>query len=623
MYYTLLGESSMNVGSRRPDYPVPHYVRGTDRDRDQMLSQIGGFSPDERRIFHLLCAMWQPEIPYTRALARTEREDPRFAQVLTTLMDKLQRGRLGLVLTSARDGIGTPRALVLTTQDSPPFFTALVEEQWSKLAADPTLPLPTSDLLAELHVKLPPTAARPATMTDVTRMTLEAPASDHYVVSVSLPEIRGLLVSSAATAQVVPAVLRKLRHRLDNINLIGLIARLNRASLTDVKRRIDSSDAAAWRTVIEALLENRADVERVSVPPAEELLAAAAVMRGYIEARIELRRQQQLSEQQRIRLASEFEEKVRLADGYVLAEEEFKALLHQQVPGADPETRLQRHSLLQRLTEVPAGRHLPRVVVLAETALHRDHVYMVLLQRISHLGDLIRKEYVHQMQLLLQSSDRDRFVFFYSLDNWEADIEQRIAARDPLVAELLRQPKLVAEAVVHACRTRLHITDPREIKRSLQVLFEPGGVTLRPRNRLLALDLSAILEVAYARLGKLKQFVLRISGRLEIMRQRFEDVTADSRTGRPPRVTGRGRIADALAQLERGSADPVETSSAADAPSSVTAADHEKPDGDTPRWGGMGSRARRSSPQTVHRPYSRRQQESAWSEFEKNIRRKT
>ena len=140
----------------------------------------------------------------------------------------------------------------------------------------------------------------------------------------------------------------------------------------------------------------------------------------------------------------------------------------------------------------------------------------------------------------------------------------------------------------------------------------------RPYCQLLALDLSGIFEVAYARLGVLKQFVLRLSGRLELMRQRFAEVAAG--TGKPGRGAARIRPADVLAQLERGSAEPLDQSAEEEA--NPAAGGPERRDGGHPRWGGIKARGKKSAPGTVRRPYSRKQQESAWREFEKNIRKK-
>ena len=612
----------MRTSSSRPDYPTPAYISGTTRDRDQILSQIGGFSHDERRLFHLLCAMWQPEIPYARALARAEREDPRLPLALSSLMNKLQHGHIGLVLTTTQGGTTQPRALLLAAEGSALFYTKLVEEQWQQLLAEPGRQLPNRGVLAEHQSEPPQTVCRPVSIDAFSSLTVEPNSTEHYVAVLELPPAQELLIASTGAALVIPAVLRKLRRCLDNTNLVNLIARFNKTNLNDVKRRIDSSDASAWRAVVDALLEHRDDLEQSSITLAEDLFDAAAVMQSYIRARIEQRRRQQLSDQQQAELANEIEARAQEVGGRVLTLQDLKALIQQRAQGADVEARRLRESLWKRLTEPPAGRQLPRVVTLTETALHRDHVYLVLLQRISHLADIIRKEYVREMQLLLQTSDRDHYIFFYSFENWEADIAQRVTARDPLVTELLQQPELVAEAVVRTCRTRLHISDPREIKRNLEVLFEHGGVTPRPYSHLLGLDLTAIFEVAFARLGVLKQFILRLSGRLDLMRQRFFEVSAQA--GKPGRSGGRSRIEDLLDQLERGVSEPADQANASAArPSVGSSGGTRKPgDGSDPRWGGMGPRGRRKQPQTVSRRYSKKQQESAWQEFERNVHKK-
>lgn len=621
MHYTLQGTTTMRTSSSRPDYPAPAYISGTTRDRDQILSQIGGFSHDERRLFHLLCAMWQPEIPYAKALARAEREDPRLPLALSSLMYKLQHGHAGLVLTTAQGGATQPRALLLTAEGSALFYTKLVEEQWQQLLAEPNRQLPNRRVLAEYQSEPPQTVCRPVSIDAFSSLTAETNPTEYYVAVLDLPHVDELLIASTGAALVIPAVLRKLRSCLDNTNLVSLIARFNKTNLNDVKRRIDSSDASAWRAVVDALLENRAELEQSSITLAEDLFDAAAVMQSYIRARIEQKRRQQLSDQQKAELAGEIEALAQRVDGRVLTPQDLKALIEARAQGPEAETRQLRQLLWKRLTEPPAGRHLPRVVTLTETALHRDHVYLVLLQRLSHLADLIRKEYVREMQLLLHSSDRDHYIFFYSFDNWEADIAQRVAARDPLVTELLQQPELVAEAVVHTCRTRLHISDPREIKRSLEVLFEHGGVKPRPYSYLLALDLTAIFEVAYARLGVLRQLMLRLSGRLDLMRQRFSEVSAQA--DKPGRGGGRSRIEDVLDQLERGVSEPADQSAASAARLSVGSSGGSRKPGDSsdPRWGGMGPRDRRKQPETVNRRYSKKQQESAWQEFERNVRK--
>ncbi len=625
----------MKVSRTRPSHPVPPYLHGELKDRDQVLSHVGNFTHLERRLFHLLCSIWEPEIAYTAAQAHADREQAKLSAVLPALMEKLRSGKLGLVLTSVQGEAQAPRAILLTAPASPVFYAKLVEEALQQVLADPTRPLPGTSSFAAEGISLPRSVARPLDMDGLAELTVHDPPPDYFVAVTRTSDTDALYVPSTRPGLLIPVLLKKLRHYLDNTNLLAHLARLGETTLSEIERRIASPDAAGWTSMVELLLEHKGAIERGPVQVAPDLFTAAEGLRRYIAARRELAQRLQLSEEQKAAVAQQIEQSVKQAEGQVLSAEEFDGLLTGLVRETGREAEHLRTTLRKRLTEPPVDKNLSRVVVLTDAVIHRDNLYLTLLQRMSTLADAVRKEYMRDMQQLLQATDRDPYVYFFSFENWEYDIARRVAARDPLTAELMERPALVAEAVVHTVRHTLYVSDPREIKRHLEVLFQPGGITPRPWVYLLSLDLSSIFEVALARQGVLKQIMMRFSGRTDMLRRRFEETVAAA--GRPARGSGRSRIADTLDLLERGASEQqplpgpqsagavaVDSTAGSTRTGSAKRAPGTQPDDDQSgvRWGGLGPRARKSAGEPVRRPYSRKQQEEAWREFKENLHKK-
>ena len=59
----------------------PEYVDFDPKSRDELLSQIGTFSPAERSIFGRLCESWQPSIDAARFLRGASAADQESAVV--------------------------------------------------------------------------------------------------------------------------------------------------------------------------------------------------------------------------------------------------------------------------------------------------------------------------------------------------------------------------------------------------------------------------------------------------------------------------------------------------------------------------------------------------------------
>ena len=606
----------------RPQYPAPCYIGGTTTDRDALLSQVGGFSANERQLFHLMCTMWEPEISYKRVLSHADGESAKLSASLPTLMDKLQRAGIGLILTVVYEGERRARAILLTDENSPVFFENLIAEAYQRVAADAERPLPSpASLQEDPGITIPEEVIQRLSMAELVQLsTAASPPENHSVGAIFVEGSGDIFVPYTRAGVLIPAALRKLRAALDNTSLLSAVARLRDSSLNEIKVRIESTEASSWRDVIDTILTRRAALEESAVRIPDGLFTSAEILKAYIHERLEYRKRRQLNDEQRAQLAASVEEAVKGTEGYLMPTPAFRELIRERAPEDDADAEQLRTSIEKRLTGSPAGRRLPRVLVFSDGVVHRDTLYVLLLQRLAYLGELLRKEYIRDMEESLHSSDRDRFLFFVSLESWESDVSQRVLIRDPLVPELLDQPELLAEAVVHIARTRMGLSDPRDLKRQLQILFLPESIAIRPYHQLLSLDLAAIFEVAYARVGVLRQLLLRISGRLEASRRRCteisEAVTAAGGT------VGRSRIVETLATLERGSPDAGTPALIPAAAARGSTASSSARTGDAPgvRRAGTGPRRSKPATQPVKRAYSQQQREAAWKAFEQNLR---
>ncbi len=82
----------------------PYFVAFDTKQREELLSQTGNFSPGERDGFHKLCQNWQSRIPYNRFAGLLNRGDGATTSELHSRMRKLRKAGNGLIRTNVQEG---------------------------------------------------------------------------------------------------------------------------------------------------------------------------------------------------------------------------------------------------------------------------------------------------------------------------------------------------------------------------------------------------------------------------------------------------------------------------------------------------------------------------------------
>ncbi|WP_455381608.1 hypothetical protein, partial [Salinispira pacifica] len=122
-----------------------------EKEREEFLSDIGTFSPAEREIFHRLCRMWEPEIPYRRAAGGTASDQNN----LDRLMEKLRARGYGLVRTDVDARRDEKTAVVLTSRWDRRFAVTLLDVELDRLLDESGSGFLTEQMLAGRGVSIP------------------------------------------------------------------------------------------------------------------------------------------------------------------------------------------------------------------------------------------------------------------------------------------------------------------------------------------------------------------------------------------------------------------------------------------------------------------------------------
>ncbi|MCG8479876.1 MAG: hypothetical protein MI724_12325, partial [Spirochaetales bacterium] len=281
----------------------PDYVGFETKQREELLSQFGTFSPGERDLFHTLCQNWQERIPYGRFSAFLNRENGGTTSDLLSLMDKLRRNRMGLLRTIIQDGRRSRETIILTRQGSSRFYTELFDEYFTDMLESIVNPLPLASHIEKNFGEIPRDALQAVSAAKAATYFGGKATSAPPLAIASLGDDALLITQKNLRAFVNVAIL-KMRYFLNNTTLLGILAKLQDTSLLNIKQRCGGKEPAFWLGITKTIVERARDIEamrNVNVDP--NFFHVAYLLRGLIESQIvEAEQKKQEAENRRLDL---------------------------------------------------------------------------------------------------------------------------------------------------------------------------------------------------------------------------------------------------------------------------------------------------------------------------------
>lgn len=604
----------------------PEYVAYDSKQREEFLSQLGNFSPNERDVFHKLCQNWQEAIPYDRFTRLLTSGEGGNTSDLISLMNKLRAERLGILRTKISEGNRTRKSLVLTTANSARFYAELVDELFTDMLESIVNPLPLASILEKQMGSIPfdlfrsvpanklaPYLSPEEDSGEGSGSAAEDDAADEPPLSVQSLNSDSLLITRKNLRPFMTVAILKMKYYLSNTTLLGAVAKLQDTSLLAIKKGCNSKDSLFWLGLTSVIVSHVREIEALrNVGIDAGFYHVAWLLKNLIESQRadadEKRRRQEEEELDLQAIAMAIKE----APANVVNREELSALLERQSDKYGDRFEHFQNTFFERFVRDKSSKKLPVIVQLENNYIHRDNVFPLFLEHFRKVETELRPYFIHRMEHQLRSGNRNRDETFYSVDNFEEAIREQVNVHSKILSQTIKRPAILAEAMIHHARQNKLVKDVDELKKHLSLYFEPETMKPLPLSQWFNLRLSGIFEQAFERLPVFQRIWIRITGKYESFRGRFIDqgvkAVSSSRNG-SGRETG-AKAGTTRSQRRRPSGRNAE---------GRPARSHRERQ--TTEGGSRRSAASKPMTEEQKKQYNRKQVDSAWEQFSSTIKK--
>jgi len=525
----------------------PSYVALDPVRRDEFISGVGSFTPNERKLFHSLCDAWKPRIPYRRFAQSISVHGADVEAELTRLGRKLRQARIGLITTRFSDGKRRPDAIVLTGEGDSRFYAHLVNELFQEAREDPVNPLPLVSTFQQRETPVPEGYTTNVPRTELVRLFTE---QEPAIFRVDTLERDALLVTTERVHPFIALAISRIRHALENRKLLTGVARIMGTSLTELQERIKGRDPRFWYTLTRQVLHHREELEaQRGIPVKHEFFQTADLLLAFVDAQLEELKLRKAAEQERYRDLDAVARHIADHRPPLVPQSRADQILGQYRDKYGESFEEFRSRFYYEYAEAPSGstRKLPTVVPVKNGLIHRTNLFPVFLDRMDQLRTVLYERYAKMMQQHIRAGARNRKTAFLSRATFAAAMAETAEELDPVFTELYEQPSLMAEALLHWAKQQKSLRATEDLRKLLERYFVLGGNCFYDLPRLLGLPLVSLFDAAFTQLNPFRQLLYRFSGRYAVMREHFlEESRKDGSLGadgqpEPGPLTDRGR----------------------------------------------------------------------------------
>ncbi|MFW5788571.1 MAG: hypothetical protein ACOCW3_01410 [Spirochaetota bacterium] len=499
----------------------PDFVSFDSRGRDELLSQIGSFSPTERELFHRLCDTWSPRIDAKRFIRSAEGSPEQEQTALERLMAKLRGAEIGYLTTTADSGEPEPDQIILTSAGSPDFWAALVDEVVREILAADFRVLPSQERMRERNA-LPPDYHVVEADSSQLAAAYAGGAQTGTIYRLRLMDEFRVVFTAATAKPLVLRAIQVLKRDLAERGVLEEVARIKDTSIMEIRQRLESKAPDVWHDLARTIVRERATIAfRKNFEENDEIFQLAYLVMVFVDARIGEARQQKESDEVVAEEIETLARRVREAPAGLMPQEEFSSLVDEaQTRLGAASTRFSRRLNDELLTPRPR-RRLPAVLYIHGLYIHADRVRGSFEQAREEMSRRLTSEYTEIMEAFLRGRSPDIGEVFGSRERFNEDIARRVERQHPLLGEFLARPQLIAEAIIHEAKRKREGVSTEELKSVLTPYFDVDTSQLRPFNELFGLSLVAIFDDAFAQTSVFRQILLRLSGRHESLRATY------------------------------------------------------------------------------------------------------
>lgn len=586
---------------------VPPFVLMDKKQREEFLSQIGISVPAQRSLFHELCDSWVSLIDYKAFIGPRSAANHSAAADFTALLNRLKELRMAVVL-SKKDASGDryPEKIVLTEEADQRYWYHFLAELFQTGIDNPRNPFLTESWLKSKGQYFPYEKTTEIEKSALVKSTMEELAKTETVCALNLGPDR-ILAPGKDLGVLLAFASAKIRYHLKNADAVTAISRLMNSSLTDITSRLDSKDAGFWKTLTGAILGGKDDLlnDRKSYLD-RHFIHAADIFHAYMENQITELKKQKEETVNRENDMKEVEQLVLQDKEVVVSPDDLDThirLLFKDKYGEG--FKAFREDFFRLFTQSNSKTALPVLIQTQVGFVHRNNFYTHFLARFDRVDRQISSEFNLRMDRILRTRNRDGDVTFVTPENLEAAIEDVIKEVDELVWEVLKKPKLLAEAMIHYGKTVINMKSIDEIKNIMEQFFKPGTMVYKKLRTIFNVNSFNLFENAFKKLPIFLQFWIRLTGQYESNRSKY--IGAKGEPGNPRSKS----FYDPAAPVSQGGG-------------------RSSGSGDSSGRGSKNQAAKQARghlqaavppPKPKPKTYSQKEQESAWSEFGRHIKK--
>jgi hypothetical protein len=596
----------------------PVFVTYEEKEREAYLSQVGNFSPNERSIFHKLCRVWEPMIPYNRFISMINRDTPNSTAELMRLMAKLTKAHMGIIATKISEGSRKPEGVIICEPGQQIFFSYLLEEEILDVFENLHQTLPNEASLTEKGSPIPREIVRQISYKEAAELYINKKTTGTEIFALENQSGNAFLMNQGSMVRYLSIAISKMRSTFQSSTILALGGSLMEMSLTELKTNLAAKEPGFWKTLSGTILDNKDNLlaQRKTKLP-DDLFDVCRFLKRFLEAQIQVAREKKARDEEKAADMAALVEIILKADNYLVPQELFENHLSSFREKYGDYYENFRSDFDKAYLQPEASRNLPIILKIEGNLIHEDNIKALFLQRIEKLSRELYKHYLPLLSRYIRNRQSDVGDIFHSSTTFEADIEDRVREMDHLTSVLLSKPATVAEAFIQSSRKVRQLNTVDEMKSVLVGFFYPDQIKFKELQVIFNLNVKDMYQHVFLNFSILRQLIMRITGRHESFRKKFADQTqiiyrrmeteaalpakyAANSTASVRRTAGRrsGSGARRLSDSRRGA-----SSGRAVTPAST------------------GSIARGTEEPAKKRPYSAKELDDAWQEFSKSLKK--
>lgn len=577
---------------------TPEYVQYDVKSRDEFLSQLGNFSPNQRSIFHNLCNRWSPRIDYQQFISSPGQTVKNVKGELDKIFLILKQKGYGLITTKVTEEGRSKSSIILTSKLDFFFFFYLLQEEWRDLQEDILRPFPTVKQLGELGYAIPESMTEYLEKNKLFAVDEKKAFQERIIYT--FPGYGGeeLLIPSGTVKTVIQLAMKKVRYYLKNPDLIGVIARVKNTNLNEIKQQVGTSTPSTWLDISSTILSNIDAFENaVKLHVDSSLFISAHILYHYLNSQIEEKKRQKKEEQQRTQDMEELVKRIKgHAKRYVDAEE-YEILTKDLKESYKKNFKAFEAEFNEKYTTTKEKTQLPLVFRTEEAYVHRDNIYPVFVDRFIDAMVEMKEEYTNIMKYIIRSNNRENISIFFSMENFQADLRRRVQGQYSFLHNLFLHPRVLAEAIIHSAKLKNINANIEDVRTILERYFKPNTMEYKNLVVVFNLDAEELFNRAFADLSILRQIWMKITGKHKIYREKYHELAI------PPQI--------GVKRLDREPGERTYTSAERRKKVELSLAP------------GKQRNKTKTGPKIIKqkRPYSRKEQEEAWRNFQDSLKK--